>query len=68
MQQVVASLLLWVRTLWVYRREADHLRDVADGIVEHGSICDSSDGAAPASGVRFELPHQLAGTHYAVRW
>jgi len=68
MQQVVGSVLLWARTLWVYQREAAHLREVADNIVERGSMCNGSEDAMPISGVRFELPSHLGGVQYAARW
>eukprot|EP00892_Ulva_mutabilis_P001053 jgi/Ulvmu1/10949/UM007_0128.1 len=68
---VLGSMLLWARTLWVYRREAAHLRDVADNIVERGSVCNSSNDTI-VSGIRFELPHHLGSpqhvTQHAARW
>lgn len=65
---MVASMLLWARTLWLYRREAVHLREVADHIVERGSTCNSSGGGTAINGVRFEIPHQLGSPQPMPRW
>lgn len=37
MQQVFASLALYVTTKWIYEREAEHLREVRTTLVEEGS-------------------------------
>jgi hypothetical protein len=45
MQQVLAALVLWLRTKWVYLREAQHLKEVAEQIVEESSDASSIFGA-----------------------
>jgi hypothetical protein len=52
-QQTFAAVALWLRTAWVYVREAEHLKELDENIVEEGSSChdfeadsDDSDGFA----------------------
>jgi hypothetical protein len=37
MQQMLAATVLWLRTKWIYEREAKHLREVGQDIMEENS-------------------------------
>ena len=42
MQQLLAAIVLWLRTRWLYDREAAHLQEVAETIIEDSSDTGSS--------------------------
>lgn len=47
LQQVCASIVLWLRTRWVYQREAQHLRDVQLHLAEEDSEASAALLASP---------------------
>lgn len=61
MQQVFAAMLLWLRTRWVYVREAAHLKEVAENLVEATSEPPSP--VASYDALRSAFPAHLAVVH-----